>query len=206
MNITMSGETVVYWSLIFPLRGFRLLVNALHLRKKKANQLFGHVVHRQMLQPHPIERRLHGWKMSFETHSILNWDVFVCQFTRCCCNPMLISYVTYCSLPKSFLKLNHLYLYLYYVITKISSASIYPFNSKNKKKRRIILSIQPQQFVQVLFGQFTSNLNLVFKLTTGWRVLHNIFCVIFYFLFKFKCLMPFPYRMPLFIRPRSCRG
>ena len=63
MNITMSGETVVYWSLIFPLRGFRLPVNALHLRKEKANQLFGHVVHRQMLQPeqpHPIERRLHG--------------------------------------------------------------------------------------------------------------------------------------------------
>ena len=209
MNITMSGETVVYWSLIFPLRGFRLPVNALHLRKEKANQLFGHVVHRQMLQPeqpHPIERRLHGWKMSLETRSILNRDEFVCQFTRCCCNPMFISYVTYCSLPKSFLKLNHFNLYLYYVITKISSASIIHSIPKIKRKGEFFLSTQPQQFVHVLFRQFTSNLNLVFKLTTGWRVLHNIFCVIFYFLFKFKCLMPFPYRMPLFIRPRSCRG
>ena len=51
-KFTMSGETrVMYWSLIFPLKGFRLHVNALRLMKQKANQLFGHVVHRQMLQP-----------------------------------------------------------------------------------------------------------------------------------------------------------
>ena len=53
MNITMSGKThVVGWSLIFPLKDFRLPVNALHVGiKQKVNQLFGHVVQRQMLLP-----------------------------------------------------------------------------------------------------------------------------------------------------------
>ena len=52
MNITMSGKThVVGWSLIFPLKDFRLPVNALHVGKQKVNQLFGHVVERQMLLP-----------------------------------------------------------------------------------------------------------------------------------------------------------
>ena len=52
MRITMSARNqVVGWSLIFTLRDFRLFKNALHYKKQRANQLFGHVVHRQMLQP-----------------------------------------------------------------------------------------------------------------------------------------------------------
>ena len=50
MNITVSGN-VVGWSLIFPLKDFRLPVNALHVGKQKVNQLFGHVVQREMLLP-----------------------------------------------------------------------------------------------------------------------------------------------------------
>ena len=93
---------------------------------------------------------------------------------------MLISYVTYCSLPKSFLKLNHFNLYVYYVITKMSSASIISIQFQNKDKRWFFESIQAHHFVQVLFAQFKSNLNLVFKLTAGWRLLHNIFCEFFW--------------------------
>ena len=38
VNIRMSGKTQsVGWSLIFPLTGFRLPVNALQLRKQKVN-------------------------------------------------------------------------------------------------------------------------------------------------------------------------
>ena len=87
---------------------------------------------------------------------------------------MFVSYITYCSLSKSFLKLKHLILYVYYVIIKPSI--IIPI-SKNKEKMWIFKSTT-HQFVYILLGEFTSNLNLFFFFR-DLRLLHNIYLFFF---------------------------